>query len=197
MTQIARKNETASALGYNAIMPAGGPTVRPSLVAAHATPGTVAAALVRIALIAGSLDIGENLIFNAFRHITPAMVFRYIAAGAVGPRAAVQWGGAAVALGVVFHYSIALIWTAVFFAASRWLRFLLRRPLLWGPLYGLVVYLFMTYVVLPLSRLPPHGPPSPASRISLILASLFCIGFAIAFLTGRDPDAATWTRPER
>lgn len=166
-------------------MPASGPAtvsasnMRPSALA-------VTAALVRIALIAGSFDIGENIIFNAFRHVTPVMVFRYIAAGALGPQTALAWGGRAVALGVLFHYTIAFIWTALFFAATRRLRFLLRRPLLWGPIYGLIVYLFMTYVVLPLSRLPPHGPTPLASLISLILASLFCIGFAIAYLTGRN-----------
>lgn len=163
------------------------PKTRPSAFA-------VTAALVRIALIAGSFDIGENLIFNAFRHVTPAMVFRYIAAGALGPQTAVAWGWCAVALGVLFHYSIAFIWTLVFFAATHRLRFLLIRPLLWGPLYGLIVYLFMTYVVLPLSRLPAHRPTPLVSLISLVLASLFCIGFVIAYLTGRDAVLANLHR---
>lgn len=35
--------------------------------------------MVRIGLIAGTLDIAESLIFNAFRHIAPEMIFQYIA----------------------------------------------------------------------------------------------------------------------
>ncbi|MGH9535581.1 MAG: hypothetical protein ACRD2E_12065 [Terriglobales bacterium] len=141
--------------------------------------------LVRIGLIAGSLDIGESLIFNAVRGITPAMVFRYIASGAIGLDAAVRWGWPAVALGVICHYFIATVWTAALYAASRRLRFLRRRPALWGPTYGLIVYGFMTYVVLPLSRVPRLGPRPLAGFISLILASLFCVGLPIAWLVAR------------
>ncbi|MGH9474789.1 MAG: hypothetical protein ACRD1C_00500 [Terriglobales bacterium] len=144
------------------------------------------AALVRMGLLAGSFDIGENIIFNAFRGITPAMIFRYIASGALGSGTAARWGWMAVGLGVVCHYGIATVWTVAFYAASRRMRFLLRRPLLWGPLYGAIVYVFMTYVVLPLSRVPRLGPTPLATRISLILASLFCVGYAIALLVARD-----------
>jgi hypothetical protein len=35
-------------------------------------------------LFSGTLDIGENLISNALRGITPTMAFQYIASGLIG-----------------------------------------------------------------------------------------------------------------
>jgi hypothetical protein len=37
-----------------------------------------------IGLIAGTLDIGENLIFNQLRGVAPWTVFQYIASGLMG-----------------------------------------------------------------------------------------------------------------
>ena len=53
------------------------------------------------------------------------------------------------ALGVAIHYTIALFWTAVYYAASRWFGILIRRPVVCGLVYGGVVYLIMNFVVLP------------------------------------------------
>lgn len=140
-------------------------------------------AVLRIALIAGTLDIGENLIFNAFRHITPAMVFQYIASGLTGPWA-FQAGAASILLGVAIHYAIAIIWTALFYLASRRLTVLVRRPVVSGLAYGGLVYLVMNSIVLPLTRVP-HAPAAMtlASRVSGVLALLFCIGLTVALLT--------------
>lgn len=80
-----------------------------------------------IGLIAGTLDISENLIFNQLRGITPQMVFQYIASGLIGMKS-FGAGSASVALGVVLHYCIALIWTAIFYAGSRKLAFLSAAP---------------------------------------------------------------------
>ncbi|HTX40635.1 MAG TPA: hypothetical protein VMD25_02315, partial [Acidobacteriaceae bacterium] len=110
-------------------------------------------AVLRIGLIAGTLDIGENIIFNAFRHITAMQIFQYIASGLTG-RWAFQAGAASVALGVGIHYTIALTWTAVYYAASRRMSVLVRRPVACGLAYGGVVYLAMNLAVLPLTRVP-------------------------------------------
>src|SRR6266446_542662 len=40
-----------------------------------------------IGLLAGTLDITDNLIFNQLRGITPKMVFQYIASGLIGLKA--------------------------------------------------------------------------------------------------------------
>ncbi len=148
--------------------------------------GNTVGAVVRIGLIAGTLDISENLIFNAFRHITPAQIFQYIASGLTGPWA-FRAGMASVVLGVAIHYTIALTWTALYFvAAGRW-RVLVRRPVVCGLVYGALVYAVMNFVVLPLTRVPhARAAMSIASRVSGVLALLLCIGLTVAVLTARE-----------
>jgi hypothetical protein len=97
-------------------------------------------AILWIGLVAGTLDITENLIFNAFRGITPAMVFRYIASGLMGIQWALRAGAVSVALGVVLHYFIALSWTVVFYVASRKVSLLTRRAVICGLLSMALLY---------------------------------------------------------
>ncbi len=138
-----------------------------------------------IGLVAGTLDITENLVFNQLRGITPKMVFQYIASGLIGMKS-FRAGLASVALGVVLHYIIALTWTSIFYAASRKVAILLRRPVICGLLYGGFVYLFMNLVVLPLSGVPRvRAAMTVASRISGVLAVLLCIGLTISLLVSR------------
>src|SRR5260370_2041969 len=122
-----------------------------------------------IGLLAGTLDITDNLIFNQLRGITPKMVFQFIASGLIGMKA-FRDGLASVALGVAIHYTIALIWTAVFYAASRKLPILSRRPVLSGLVYGGAIYLFMNFIWLPLSVVPhPRSSIPLSSNIKLFL----------------------------
>ena len=142
-----------------------------------------------IALIAGTLDISENIIFNLVRGITPYMIFQYIASGLIGMKA-FSAGMASVALGVAIHYSIAFTWTAIYSAASRKILVLVRRPVICGLLYGGLVYVVMTFIVLPLTRVP-HSTKTItlADRINAVAALLFCIGLTIALLVCRQERA--------
>lgn len=91
-----------------------------------------------------------------------------------------------VALGVVLHFIIALTWTSVFYAASRKLAVLTRRPVICGLLYGAFVCLFMNLVVLPLSRVPHvRSAITVASRVSGVLAVLLCVGLTISLLVSK------------
>ena len=144
-----------------------------------------AALILRIGLIAGTLDIADALIFSHFRGATPVMVFQYIASGLIGMRS-FQLGSTSVALGVAIHYFIALTWTAVFYFASRRCAILIRRPVLSGLLYGVAVYLFMNLVALPLSRVRLASHVSLVSRVNGVLALMFCIGLTIAILVRRS-----------
>jgi hypothetical protein len=67
---------------------------------------------------------------------------------------------------------------------------LLRRPILSGLLYGVLVYAIMNFIVLPLSAVPPR--PSAATifvRANAVLALMFCIGLPIALLLKRAGEA--------
>ena len=142
-------------------------------------------------MFAGTLDIADNLIFNQLRGITPKMVFQYIASGLIGIQA-FRGGLASVALGVALHYTIALIWTGVFYAASRKFAILSRRPVLSGFVYGGAIYLVMNFIVLPLSGVPhPRSAVTIASRVNGVLALLFFIGLPISLLVRRYSSERT------
>lgn len=138
--------------------------------------------VVWIGLVAGVLDISENIIFNAFRHITPYRIFQYIASGLIDGRSFTM-GMASVVLGVGIHFTIAMTWTVVFYLLSRKLMILTRQAAICGIVYGGMVYIIMNFVVLPMTRVPhARAAVSVASRVSGVLALLFCIGLTISLL---------------
>ncbi len=137
-----------------------------------------------IGLAAGTLDITENIVFNAFRGITPWRIFQYIASGLLG-RHSFQMGWTSVGLGVVIHFAIALAWTAIFYVAATKLNFslLTRRPILSGLVYGVIVYVVMNFIVLPLTAVPPRPAAiTLVNRVNAVLALIFCIGLPVALL---------------
>jgi len=134
-------------------------------------------------LIAGTLDMTAACVQAWLRSgVTPFRVARFIASGAIGP-GALNGGTKTALLGLAFHYLIATIWTAVFYLASRRLHFLIKWPVPMGLLYGVIVYLFMNFVVLPRSAITPARVPPPLStRIVSALIIMFCIGLPIALI---------------
>lgn len=158
---------------------------------ANARSSRTVLTVVWIGLVAGTLDISENIIFNAFRHITPWMIFQYIASGLVDGKSFTM-GGASVALGIAIHYGIAMTWTVVFYLLSRKAIILTRQAAICGIVYGGAVYVIMNFVVLPMTRVPhARAAMTVASRVSGVSALLFCIGLTIALLVRRfAPPAA-------
>jgi Na+-driven multidrug efflux pump len=64
---------------------------------------------------------------------------------------------------------------------------LIRRPVVCGLVYWAVVYLIMNFVVVPLTRVPhARAAMTLASRVSGVLALLFCIGVTVAVLVRRE-----------
>src|SRR5580704_14826887 len=82
---------------------------------------------------------------------------RAIAGGLLG-RAALQGGAGTYVLGVLLHFFIACSAAAIYYGASRKLRFLVEHPLVSGLFFGAAVEDVMSFVVLPLSALHARGP---------------------------------------
>jgi uncharacterized membrane protein YagU involved in acid resistance len=61
------------------------------------------------------------------------------------------------------------------------MRFLLQRTVLWGALYGVVVYFFMDRVVIPLFSSKPR-PFNLKFAVIGIVIHIFCVGSPIAFM---------------
>ena len=134
--------------------------------------------------IAGSLDLALAIGFNVYRGVEAHVIPQVIACGLIGVKS-YRGGSATVALGVGLHYAIMLVIAAVYWAASRKLRFLARDPVQWGPLYGALVYLVMTYVVVPLSAYHPAAAPTTSWIITDLLSHLFFVGLPIALVVKR------------
>jgi hypothetical protein len=134
--------------------------------------------------VAGTLDIIYACLFWAVKSGVPAMrILQSVAAGLLGP-ASLRGGAATAALGLALHYLIALSMSVVYYlAAQRW-SLLWSRPVLCGAVYGLLMYVIMNYVVVPLSRAGP-GSEDPL-WISLTLGvHILLIGIPIALFTRR------------
>jgi hypothetical protein len=110
------------------------------------------AALLFGTLTVGTLDILDAIVFFGVRnHVAPIRIFQSIAAGLLG-RAAFSGGVRTALLGALLHYFIAFSIVAVFLVLSRTIPLLRQRAVVSGILYGIGVYLFMNFVVLPLSN---------------------------------------------
>lgn len=135
-------------------------------------------------LIAGTLDIIAACTTAWLRGgTTPVRVLQFIASGLLG--AASFSGGAKTAiLGLALHFLIATVATTLFYFASRKWLFLIERPIVTGLLYGVLVYAFMNFVVVPLSAVAQR-PATGLGRITGLLIIMFCVGLPIALTVRR------------
>jgi len=124
--------------------------------------------------IAGALDLTQAIVL--FGRRIPLV----IAAGLLG-RQALQGGAATYALGVVLHFFIAFSVTAIYYGASRRLRFMIEHPIVCGLAYGAGVELVMNLVVLPLSALHSRGPYQLDDLILGLVVHMVVIGLPVAF----------------
>lgn len=82
---------------------------------------------------------------------TPVEILQSVAGGWIGREASSGGGMDTALLGLGTHFMIATIMAAAFvFAASRF-HALSRNAVLWGLIYGLILFFVMNYVVVPLS----------------------------------------------
>lgn len=133
--------------------------------------------------IAGTLDILAAFAIGAGFGSAPARVLQGIATGLLGP-AAFDGGARTAALGLACHFVIAFSAAGVYFAASRRMPILVRRPLASGALYGVVVYAVMAFVVVPLSNAAPRST-AWSVVLTMIAVHVACVGVPIALATAR------------
>lgn len=130
-------------------------------------------------LAAGTLDIVFACTFWRLRSKVPALrVFQSVATGLLG-RASFAGGARTVALGLALHYVIATTMCTAYYVAARHWSVLWQQPLVYGTGYGLLLYVVMNLVVVPLSAAPP--PSRDPLWITLsILAHVLLVGIPIA-----------------
>lgn len=135
-------------------------------------------------LVAGTMDITAAVTYYPLRTgVRAGRILQGIASGVLGSKA-FDGGAGTAALGLLFHYLIALIWTVLFFVASRRFKTLTRHAVPIGLAYGVVVWAVMNLIVVPLSN-ARHGGFSPAKAAVDAVILMICIGLPIAGIIGR------------
>lgn len=137
-------------------------------------------------LIVGILDGLDAILFFGLRGgATPASIGRTIASGLVGRDAARTGGLPMSILGWGLHFVVACGIVTVYYVASRYLRFLTRYPLICGPIYGVIAFLVMNLVVLPMSAIGAGGLPAGPALINGLLIHAFGVGLPAALVAAR------------
>lgn len=132
-------------------------------------------------VIVGILDLAYAIIVYSPKR--PMLIPQSIASGLLG-RASFTGGARSAILGVICHFVIALGAATVYYLASRRWRFLVDRPVVSGMIFGACVYLFMHYVVIPLSAAGPSHLPVTLKSAEFV-EHWFCVGLPIAFSVRR------------
>jgi hypothetical protein len=129
-------------------------------------------------LVSSVLDITAAFVVYGRFGSKPIRLLQGIAAGLLGP-SAFAGGLPVAALGLLCHFFIAFSATAVFYAASRWIKFTVQHAIASGIVYGVLVYFFMNLVVVPLSAARRY-PFSLKMMLIGVTIHIFCVGLPIA-----------------
>lgn len=140
---------------------------------------------VHAGLLAGTIDIAAACAINA---VEPGRILRAIASGLLGG-SAVHAGPWVLALGLVLQWAMSIAIAAVFLAVAAKAPILLRRWILAGIAYGVVVFFVMNYAVVPLSAAVFKVHFSPLSFAENLLAMLI-FGLIVAYVAQRGTRSA-------
>jgi uncharacterized membrane protein YagU involved in acid resistance len=154
-------------------------------------------------LSAGTLDITAAFIDVRLSYgMGPERLLQAVASALLGP-SSFNGGVATAALGLALHFTVAFTAATIFYLLSRRFPGLLRWPLLAGPAYGAMVFLFMYRVTIPLTielrslyLANFSRPPFPALRWQQFVIHLVCVGLPIALCARRFQQRPTPGKPE-
>ena len=107
-------------------------------------------------------------------------MLRFVASGPF-PQAT-EWGESGSFLGLIVHFGLMALMVAAFVLAATQFRLLVDRPLLWGLVFGLLTYVAMNLVVVPL-RFPAAWPPKALAIGTQLFAHIALVGWPTAFIT--------------
>ncbi|MEQ1489731.1 MAG: hypothetical protein ABL932_04200 [Terricaulis sp.] len=104
-------------------------------------------------LLAGAFDIlYAFVIYGPLSYgLTPQEVLQSVASGWIGREASRAGGWDTALLGLGSHFLIATLMAATYVFAAQRFDVLRQKWVLWGFIYGLILYVAMNYVVVPLS----------------------------------------------
>jgi hypothetical protein len=106
-------------------------------------------------------------------------LLQFVASGAHGDLA-FKSGRKGAAAGLLFHFSIAFAATTVYYVSSRSLPFLVSHAFASGIFYGALIHFFMSFVVLPLSRVKRKF--SASGFFAQLAVHMFVVGLSISLI---------------
>ncbi|MDR7099633.1 hypothetical protein J2X04_002014 [Lysobacter niabensis] len=130
-------------------------------------------------LAIAATDFIYCLLFWSPQGVAPARLLQGIAAGALG-KAAFHGGIATALLGAGLQWFIGCCFVLAYAVVAPHLTLLLRHPRRYGIAYGLLLYLVMNAIVVPLSAAPPPRHPQVAWMLTSI--PMFAVFGTIAAL---------------
>lgn len=133
-------------------------------------------------LICGTLDILFAMILTIWRGRAIADMLRFVASGPF-PHAT-DWGLGGALAGLLVHFTLMAIMVAAFVLAARRIPALTDSPLPWALIFGVVTYIIMNLVILPL-RFPAAWPPKALSVGTQLFAHIVLVGLPTAFIARR------------
>ncbi len=140
------------------------------------------------ALVVGLLDGLFALIFyGLILGAKPLRIFQAVAAGLLG-KASFEGGIPTFVLGILLHFIVASCIAAVYYLASLKLPVLINHAVACGLIYGMLAYLGMNYVVIPLSA-ASTGRFSLGTFLPAFIGHAFLVGLPIGLIGRRSAQA--------
>lgn len=134
-------------------------------------------------LLAGTMDITAAIIQTLLANGSILRLFQYIASGVAG-KPSFDGGFATAIMGLFLHYFIAMMWTWLYFSCFPKVSLFQKNWILSGFVFGVIVWVGMNRVVLPLSRVSQF--PFRLDRAAIAMAILIvCIGLPVSYFANR------------
>jgi len=124
------------------------------------------------------IDILTTTAIASAQGMPPRRLLQFIASGALGD-ASFEGGTKTALLGLVCHFIIALSASSAYFAASIAFHSIPHHPVVFGLLFGMAVQIFMSGIVVPLSR-TPKVPFTIGGFFTQLAVNAICVGLVIA-----------------
>lgn len=134
-------------------------------------------------LIAGTLDIGMAMLETARAGKPIGGMLRGVASGPFP--GATDWGAGGAVAGLIVHYAIMAVMAAVFLIARERIALIGRHAISAALLYGVILWLVMYGLVLPLRFGMQFPSPTPAAIAKQLFAHVVLVGLTFGLAARR------------
>jgi uncharacterized membrane protein YagU involved in acid resistance len=136
-------------------------------------------------LVSGVLDsIAASIVFNIKLGLSPGQVMQYVASAVYGPDA-FKGGTYTIIIGTALHFIIAFAAAAIFLYAYPKVKILKSHTITAGLAFGLGIWLFMNFLIIPLTKIQPAPFDAMAALISAAW-HMVLVGLPIALIVKKS-----------